>query len=80
MEKNKLVDRTSNSLDARSKEVVLNQKVKSNLEQNMKKIKLIESLITKDIALEDLTIFYKVIKKMKENLRGEENVQIDEKF
>jgi len=27
-----------------------------------------------------LTIFYKVIKKMKENLRGEENVKIDEKF
>ena len=80
MEKNKLVDRTSNSLDARSKEVVLNQKLKSNLEQNMKKIKEIESLITKDIALEDLTIFYKVIKKMKENLRGEENGQIDEKF
>ena len=74
MEKNKLIDRGSNTLDARSKEVVLNQNLKSNLEQNISEIKKIDKLITKDIDPNDLEIFLKVMKKMKENLRGDENV------
>ena len=74
MEKNKLIDRVSNTLDARSKEVVLNQNLKSNLEQNISEIKKIDKLITKDIDSNDLKIFLKVMKKMKENLRGDENV------
>lgn len=74
MEKNKLIDRVSNTLDARSKEVVLNQNLKSNLEQNISEIKKIDKLITKDIDPNDLEIFLKVMKKMKENLRGDENV------
>ena len=73
MEKNKLIDRVSNTLDARSKEVVLNQNLKSKLEQNISEIKKIEKLITKDIDPNDLEIFLKVMKKMKENLRGDEN-------
>ena len=73
MEKNKLIDRVSNTLDARSKEVVLNQNLKSKLEQNISEIKKIEKLITKDIDSNDLEIFLKVMKKMKENLRGDEN-------
>lgn len=74
MEKNKLIDRVSNSLDARSKEVVLNQNLKSKLEQNISEIKKLDKLITKDIDPNDLEIFLKVMKKMKENLRGDENV------
>ena len=73
MEKNKLIDRVSNTLDARSKEVILNQNLKSKLEQNISEIKKIDKLITKDIDPNDLEIFLKVMKKMKENLRGDEN-------
>lgn len=74
MEKNKLIERSSNELDARSKEVVLNNKVRENLENNIEEIKKLEHKLIKNIDPNELDIFFKVLDKIKENIRSDENV------
>lgn len=74
MEKNKLIERNSNELDARSKEVVLNNKVRENLENNIEEIKKLEHKLIKNIDPNELDIFFKVLDKIKENIRSDENV------
>lgn len=74
MEKNKLIERSSNELDARSKEVVLNNKVRENLENNIEEIKKLEHKLIKNIDPTELDIFFKVLDKIKENIRSDENV------
>ena len=77
MEKNKLIERCSNESDARSKEVKLNEKLKTKLEENIKEIGILEQNITKGIDKEDLEIFLKVLNKMKENIRSDKNDKIN---
>lgn len=74
MEKNKIINRISNELDGRSKQIVLNEKIKNKLKGNINEIKKIDNVITKDIDDKELEIFFNVINKMKENLRRDENV------
>ena len=77
MEKNKIIERCSNESDARSKEVKLNEKLKTKLEENIKEIGILEQNITKGIDKEDLEIFLKVLNKMKENIRSDKNDKIN---
>lgn len=68
MEKNNLIERTSNVLDARSKKIKLNKKVKDKISYDCKKISEIEEILTKDISEEELKLFQNVINKMKYNI------------
>ena len=71
MEKNNLIERISNKLDARSKKIILNKKLKKQLISNSKKINEIENKLIKGISTEELEIFSNVLNKMKYNINSD---------
>lgn len=71
MIKNNIIIRTESSNDLRSKEIKLTE-IGYNLDKIMKKKAIeFEKLLQNNISKEDLEIFYKVTKQIKENLEGE---------
>lgn len=68
MEKNGLIDRVVDDLDARSKKIILNEESKNIFLRKKESICKIENRILHDISNEDLNIFIKVVDKMRENL------------
>ena len=71
MEKNNIISRTVNENDTRVKKIALNQKAHIIFD-NMKHVfKETEKILEKNIVSSDLKNFYKVLFKMKENLKEE---------
>ncbi len=68
MEKNKLISRTVNPNDTRTKLVRLNDETKNRFKQNNKKFDELDNEIINGISDEELEIFLNVIDKMKDNI------------
>lgn len=70
MEKNQLIKRITDSVDTRTKRIVLNDKAKSIFLQHAKKMEKIEEVLIDGISTKDLETFSRIIEKMKENARN----------
>ena len=71
MEKNGLITRAAAIDDARSKKIELSSTSLKFYNESRKVFEKVNSILTKDIDTDDLEIFFKVAKKMKENLNEE---------
>ncbi len=69
MEKNGLIVRVINEMDARSKKIILSEDAKKLFSLKKKKFYEIERKITNNISKEELNNFLIIIKKMKNNLK-----------
>lgn len=70
MEKNKLIIRVIDEMDARSKKIILSDEAKKLFSLKEKKFYEIEKKIKNDISKDELDNFLLVIKKMKNNFRN----------
>ncbi|MFV0250371.1 MAG: MarR family winged helix-turn-helix transcriptional regulator [Bacilli bacterium] len=68
MEKNGLIARINSKEDARKKQVILTKSTLDKTKDIKKKLSEYEQKLKKDINEEDLKIFFKVIKKIKDNI------------
>ncbi len=68
MEKNNLIKRVVDENDTRTKKIILNSEVEKFLKNHLKEIMKWEKKLIKGINEEDLDVFLKVIKQMKENI------------
>ena len=69
MEKNNLIQRVVDSEDSRIKKIILNPKAEKLFKENQKRVEKLEKIISEGISEEEVLIFSKVIKKMKENVQ-----------
>ncbi len=70
MEKHHLIERVTDSLDTRTKKIILNEAAKKIFSENEKRMKKLETVIKKDISEDELEVFYKVVTKMKDNIKN----------
>lgn len=70
MEKNNLIERITDSIDTRTKRIILTEKSKEVFAERKKKIEDIEKIITENISKEDLEVFFKVTETMKKNIKS----------
>lgn len=75
MEKKNLIKREKNSLDARSKKIILLENSKSSHNKIKNNITQLEETLIKNITKEELEIFTTVLKKMQYNLKDKYNKQ-----
>lgn len=68
MEQNKLVERKSEELDSRMKEISLTKKALEKIELIDTKIKKLEKKLSNNIKSEELLTFFEVLNKISENL------------
>ncbi len=68
MEKNNFIKRIPVKEDARLKQIVLTDKAKKIAKEMKKKANSFDYLLSNGISYEELTIFFKVIDKIKENI------------
>lgn len=71
MERNKLISKVSDQYDTRIKEIILSENAKEKFEAVKKALDDTEKTAVQGISQNDLDIFYKVVKKMQENLNKE---------
>ena len=71
MEKNNLIFRVKDKNDTRKKEIIISETAKNNFQIVKDKLNEAEKVITSGIKKEDLELFFKIINKMKENLKNE---------
>ena len=69
MEKNKLIERITDSNDLRSKKIILNQSTGDLFKQKQKQMEEIEKILIENIEEKDLITFSNVLEKMKENIK-----------
>lgn len=70
MEKHGLIEKITNSNDARSKEIVLNKKTKEIFSKSKEKFKDMENIVINGISKEELDIFSNIINKMNSNIKN----------
>lgn len=70
MEKNNLIERITDSIDTRTKRIILTEKSKEVFAERKKNIEDIEKIITENISKEDLEVFFKVTETMKKNIKS----------
>ena len=75
MEKKNLIKRERNSIDARSKKIILLENCKSSHNKIKNNITQLEETLIKNITKEELEIFTTVLKKMQYNLKDKYNKQ-----
>lgn len=68
MEKNKLIDRVTDTVDTRTKKIILNKKAKEIFESHNEYLTNLEKKMMSNISESELATFYTVIEKMKNNL------------
>lgn len=73
MEKNGLIKRITDNNDTRSKKIILTEKALNVFEISKENVNLIEKECLNGISQNDLCIFYKVLKKMKNNLQRKDD-------
>ncbi len=69
MEKNNLIQRVTNSNDARTKKIILNEKAKKIFTESQNKVKEVEEILIKNISKEELNKFLEVLNKMIQSLK-----------
>ena len=69
MEKRNLIKRVDSLKDARKKEIILTDYSYKKSKLKKKKVTEFETLLTKSISYEELDVFFKVVDKIKENLK-----------
>ena len=74
MEKNDLIVRITNELDTRKKKIRLNSKAEEIFCENRKNFEKLEKIVRRDIEEEDLEVFFRVVEKMKQNIKSNENI------
>ena len=74
MEKNDLIVRITNELDTRKKKIRLNSKAEEIFCENRKNFEKLEKIVRRDIEEEDLEDFFRVVEKMKQNIKSNENI------
>lgn len=74
MEKNDLIVRITNELDTRKKKIRLNSKAEEIFCENRKNFEKLEKIVRRDIEEEDLEVFFRVVEKMKQNIKRNENI------
>lgn len=79
MERNGLIERITDTGDSRVKKIILCEKSKRIFLHNKQKLDEIEKIILKDVPKEDIQIFTKVIKKMKNNIENADKADKEEK-
>lgn len=70
MEKNNLIERITDSIDTRTKRIILTENAKEVFAERKKNIEDIEKIITENISKEDLEVFFKVTETMKKNIKS----------
>lgn len=70
MEKNEIISRVVSDGDVRAKKVVLNDKAKNIFKCGERKLEKLDMVLKNDINEEDLNVFFRVIKKMRENIEN----------
>jgi DNA-binding MarR family transcriptional regulator len=71
LEKNEYIVRISDNKDARVKEIVLTPKAMHIINKVKSGFTKMNNILCQNISKEDLTIFYKVIKQIQLNLKGD---------
>jgi len=71
MEKNGLIERITDSSDARVKRIILNSKAKNLFQEMEKEMVDIEEIVIRGIPKEELEVFSTVLDKMKNNINQE---------
>ncbi len=71
MEKNNLIKRETDTVDTRTKKIVLNDEAKKMFLRGKVKVQEIEKIAIKGISSEELNIFINVIEKMKDNINNQ---------
>ena len=74
MEKNDLIVRITNELDTRKKKIRLNSKAEEIFCENRKNFEKLEKIVRRDIEEQDLEVFFRVVEKMKQNIKSNENI------
>ena len=74
MEKIDLIVRITNELDTRKKKIRLNSKAEEIFCENRKNFEKLEKIVRRDIEEEDLEVFFRVVEKMKQNIKSNENI------
>ena len=74
MEKNDLIVRITNERDTRKKKIRLNSKAEEIFCENRKNFEKLEKIVRRDIEEEDLEVFFRVVEKMKQNIKSNENI------
>lgn len=69
MEKNHLVERVIDTMDARSKKIILNADAKELFQSKQRQIQQIEKIMLEGIEPKELEIFSNILDKMKENIK-----------
>lgn len=69
MEKNNFIKRVDSRNDARKKEIILTNYSLEKSKEMKKKVTQFETLLTSGISYEELDVFFKVIDKIKENIK-----------
>ncbi len=68
MEKNGIIKRVASKKDARTKEIILNEKVEKILLCHQSEMEMLENVLISGISKTDLNTFSKVLSRMKENV------------
>ena len=74
MEKNNLIKRVTDTIDTRTKKIILNEKAKESFLKGQKKIIELEKVAIEGVTEEELKIFINVIEKMKNNIIKERKI------
>lgn len=75
MEKNNLIKRITDDNDTRAKKIILCEKAKEIFLKSEKRFVELEEAIVEGISNEELEVFLDVIKKMKENMKKQNNIE-----
>ena len=73
MEKKKIIKRVQNPHDARSKQIILQEKNLEKQQEIKNKLIDLENILIKDISKEELLTFSLVLQKMKKNIENKYN-------
>lgn len=79
MEKNGIIKRVASKKDARTKEIILNEKVEEKFLCHQKKMGMLENVLISGISDAELSTFSKVLSRMRENVSDYSNSFINRK-
>lgn len=68
MEEKGLIERTTDDVDKRLKEITLTKKAKDTLAASFKQVDNLESLVTEDLSEKEINSFLKTLKKIQERV------------
>lgn len=79
MEKNGIIKRVASKKDARTKEIILNEKVEEKFLCHQSEMRMLENVLISGISDAELSTFSKVLSRMRENVSDYSNSFINRK-